>query len=84
MAQYNHIELGSNSIEGQRGLSPPDTGNETPGDTNSDAEKSAPVVNWPANNAPDGGRDAWLCVLGTWCTSICAFGWLNSKDRTTF
>ncbi|KAI3579677.1 major facilitator superfamily transporter [Fusarium oxysporum f. sp. albedinis] len=78
MAQYNHIELDSNSIEGQRDLGPPDTGNETPGDTNSDAEKSAPVVNWPANNAPDGGRDAWLCVLGTWCTSICAFGWLNS------
>ncbi|CAK7203832.1 hypothetical protein SEUCBS139899_006581 [Sporothrix eucalyptigena] len=28
--------------------------------------------------APDGGLAAWLVVLGTWCTSFCSFGWLNS------
>ncbi|OQE03740.1 hypothetical protein PENSOL_c001G10544 [Penicillium solitum] len=33
---------------------------------------------WSGGNAPDGGRGAWFCVLGTWCSSVCAFGWLNS------
>ncbi|CAK7244541.1 MAG: hypothetical protein STHCBS139747_006083 [Sporothrix thermara] len=28
--------------------------------------------------APDGGLAAWTVVLGTWCTSFCSFGWLNS------
>ncbi|CAK7225252.1 hypothetical protein SBRCBS47491_005824 [Sporothrix bragantina] len=28
--------------------------------------------------APDGGLAAWMVVLGTWCTSFCSFGWLNS------
>ncbi|KAF7555825.1 hypothetical protein G7Z17_g1934 [Cylindrodendrum hubeiense] len=27
---------------------------------------------------PDGGAAAWLMVLGTWCTSFCSFGWINS------
>ncbi|KAF2271034.1 MFS general substrate transporter [Lojkania enalia] len=26
---------------------------------------------------PDGGRDAWLCLLGTFCALFCSFGWLN-------
>jgi hypothetical protein len=30
------------------------------------------------NDAPDGGRDAWLMVLGAWCCSFVSFGWLNS------
>ncbi|OAA36625.1 Major facilitator superfamily domain, general substrate transporter [Metarhizium rileyi] len=28
--------------------------------------------------APDGGAQAWLVVLGAWCTSFCSFGWINS------
>lgn len=27
---------------------------------------------------PDGGTTAWLVVFGTWCTSFCSFGWINS------
>ncbi|KAL6414544.1 putative monocarboxylate transporter [Ilyonectria robusta] len=27
---------------------------------------------------PDGGATAWLVVFGTWCTSFCSFGWINS------
>lgn len=30
-------------------------------------------------DAPDGGRTAWLVVLGAWCSSFCAYGWINSK-----
>jgi hypothetical protein len=26
---------------------------------------------------PDGGRDAWLCLLGAACCLFCSFGWLN-------
>lgn len=31
---------------------------------------------------PDGGATAWLVVFGTWCTSFCSFGWINSKFTT--
>lgn len=34
--------------------------------------------NGDPNDVPDGGWAAWLVVLGTWCTSFCSFGWLNS------
>ncbi|KAM7222955.1 MFS general substrate transporter [Rhypophila decipiens] len=27
---------------------------------------------------PDGGRQAWLVVLGAWCVSFCSYGWINS------
>lgn len=33
-----------------------------------------------AHNAPDGGRTAWLVILGNWCTSFCSFGWVNSMS----
>ncbi|KAK3370617.1 putative monocarboxylate transporter [Podospora didyma] len=28
--------------------------------------------------APDGGLQAWLVVLGSWCVLFCSFGWINS------
>ncbi|KAJ6787995.1 hypothetical protein PWT90_01107 [Aphanocladium album] len=28
--------------------------------------------------APDGGLQAWLVVLGGWCSSFCSYGWINS------
>lgn len=28
---------------------------------------------------PDGGRQAWLAVLGGWCCLFCSFGWINCK-----
>ncbi|KAL4781315.1 major facilitator superfamily domain-containing protein [Aspergillus varians] len=27
---------------------------------------------------PDGGLEAWLVIVGNWCTSFCSFGWINS------
>lgn len=29
---------------------------------------------------PDGGLEAWLVVVGAWCTSFCSFGWVNSES----
>ncbi|OJJ53835.1 hypothetical protein ASPSYDRAFT_1163183 [Aspergillus sydowii CBS 593.65] len=29
-------------------------------------------------NAPDGGLEAWLVIVGNWCASFCSFGWINS------
>ncbi|RPA85254.1 MFS general substrate transporter [Ascobolus immersus RN42] len=26
---------------------------------------------------PDGGRDAWLCVIGGWCCVFVSFGWIT-------
>jgi MFS family permease len=27
---------------------------------------------------PDGGARAWLVILGAWCASFCAYGWINT------
>ncbi|OAQ98949.1 hypothetical protein LLEC1_00580 [Akanthomyces lecanii] len=40
-----------------------------------DAEKAQPRAE---NDAPDGGRSAWLVVLGAWCCTFVSFGWVNS------
>lgn len=43
----------------------------------SDSEKA--VKDAPSQpSPPDGGSEAWLVVLGAWCTAFCSFGWLNS------
>ncbi|KAL0255002.1 hypothetical protein SLS55_009527 [Diplodia seriata] len=46
-----------------------------------DAEKAgappAPPNPMDPKNFPDGGRDAWLCVLGGFCALFCSFGWIN-------
>ncbi|KAF2643264.1 MFS general substrate transporter [Massarina eburnea CBS 473.64] len=36
-----------------------------------------PVSLWHPSQFPDGGRDAWLCLLGAACLLFCSFGWLN-------
>jgi hypothetical protein len=47
-----------------------------------DIENVAPDTN-PAyksgREAPDGGAEAWLVVLGAWCSLFCSFGWINSQ-----
>lgn len=44
----------------------------------SDVEQAKATPDYPGSDAPDGGLQAWLVVLGAWCTSFCSFGWLNS------
>ncbi|OBU01196.1 hypothetical protein VE01_00641 [Pseudogymnoascus verrucosus] len=53
--------------------------------SNADLEKNARALSHnplppggpnPAN-FPDGGRAAWLVVLGAWCAMFCSFGWIN-------
>ncbi|KAK9239135.1 major facilitator superfamily domain-containing protein [Lipomyces kononenkoae] len=36
-------------------------------------EQSPPTITFP-----DGGRQAWLCVVGAFCSQFCSFGWLNT------
>jgi len=36
----------------------------------------APEAFDPREN-PDGGRQAWLCVLGAFCCLFCSFGWIS-------
>jgi MFS family permease len=38
--------------------------------------KTAPSAFDPSS-FPDGGKDAWLCVLGGFCVLFCSFGWIN-------
>jgi hypothetical protein len=39
---------------------------------------AAPPVFDPRDN-PDGGREAWLVVLGAFCCMFCSFGWINCE-----
>ncbi|CAI6090170.1 unnamed protein product [Clonostachys chloroleuca] len=43
-----------------------------------DIESSSTARKEPDDDIPDGGAAAWLVVFGTWCTSFCSFGWINS------
>ncbi|KAF2867896.1 major facilitator superfamily domain-containing protein [Massariosphaeria phaeospora] len=36
-----------------------------------------PVDPRHASQFPDGGKDAWLCLLGAACCLFCSFGWIN-------
>lgn len=36
-----------------------------------------PVNPWHPSQFPDGGRNAYLCLLGAFCCLFCSFGWLN-------
>ncbi|KAJ4293269.1 hypothetical protein N0V90_008551 [Kalmusia sp. IMI 367209] len=38
---------------------------------------SEPVNPWHPSQFPDGGKDAFLCLLGAFCCLFCSFGWLN-------
>ncbi|KAK9456445.1 major facilitator superfamily domain-containing protein [Dipodascopsis uninucleata] len=44
----------------------------------SDVEVAIPTPQPSAHHFPDGGRTAWLTVLGAWCAQFCSFGWLNT------
>lgn len=51
-----------------------------------DGQRDAAVVAAPSppafdpRNNPDGGRDAWLVVLGAFCCMFCSFGWINCES----
>ncbi|KAL4797064.1 major facilitator superfamily domain-containing protein [Aspergillus venezuelensis] len=51
-----------------------------PHSPNTDAEKAGPAfsgqISW-GQDAPYGGLEAWLVILGNWCASFCSFGWIN-------
>ncbi|CAI6335742.1 unnamed protein product [Periconia digitata] len=36
-----------------------------------------PISPFHPSQFPDGGKDAWLCLLGSACCLFCSFGWLN-------
>ncbi|KAI4670392.1 uncharacterized protein J4E79_000673 [Alternaria viburni] len=40
-------------------------------------EPTAAVSPFHPSQFPDGGRDAYLCLLGGFCCLFCSFGWLN-------
>ena len=44
-----------------------------------DVAAPSPPVFDPRDN-PDGGRDAWLVVLGAFCCMFCSFGWINCES----
>lgn len=40
--------------------------------------KGPPPGGFDPSQFPDGGLQAWLCVLGCFCILFCSFGWINS------
>jgi MFS family permease len=45
-----------------------------------DTEKAIPTTYQGSNPAdfPDGGFEAWLVILGAWCSLFVSFGWITS------
>lgn len=48
----------------------------------SEKPQGPPPGTWDPRQNPDGGRQAWLCVLGGFCTLFCSFGWINCEWTT--
>ncbi|KAL2862529.1 MCT family MFS transporter [Aspergillus lucknowensis] len=61
------IRDGNNSIQSDVQLKDAEKGPSTP----------PAQVNW-GQDAPDGGLEAWLVIVGNWCACFCSFGWINS------
>lgn len=38
---------------------------------------------WDESPAPDGGAEAWLALLSSWCMLFCTFGLINCKMSTS-
>jgi MFS family permease len=50
---------------------------EKPSETTPAAPTSEAVNPFHPSQFPDGGKDAWLCLLGSFCCLFCSFGWIN-------
>lgn len=62
---------------------PPHTDNTTAPEV--DVEKAPDAKPNPMmdpSSFPDGGREAWLVVLGAFCSLFVSFGWINCKCST--
>ena len=78
-----HMDIASDqrSIDGNQVSTKPSKSEQV-----TDSDKVAPVVissqsslEVHDNDIPDGGTAAWLVILGAWCASFCAYGWINSE-----
>lgn len=46
-------------------------------ETNTSTTAPEPISPFHPSQFPDGGKDAYLCLLGSFCCLFCSFGWLN-------
>lgn len=58
-----------------------DTEKQLPPESEPDSEEAEDLPDFL--DIPDGGRAAWLVVLGAWCVSFCSYGWINSAFTWT-
>lgn len=51
--------------------------------TEATSEKTDAVASGPPapGPPPDGGRQAWMAVVGAFCGLFVSFGWINCKSR---
>jgi MFS family permease len=56
---------------------PPVELDEKPTETQPVPPTEQPVNPFHPSQFPDGGKDAWLCLLGGACCLFCSFGWIN-------
>jgi hypothetical protein len=65
---------------GEESESTPRSSLEEPSPPPSDPEKApAPPAGPNPDDFPDGGIEAWLVVLGAFCTIFASFGWINCE-----
>jgi hypothetical protein len=55
----------------------PDTERDSAGKDPKSEPTPEHVNPWHPSQFPDGGKDAFLCLLGAFCCLFCSFGWLN-------
>lgn len=77
----------SSTLQGSRGTTTPETNKSDESipqyitSKTSDVEEADAPIGVPPGmrpqDFPDGGMDAWLCVLGAWCGMFCTFGLNN-------
>ncbi|KZM19640.1 uncharacterized protein EKO05_0004235 [Ascochyta rabiei] len=56
---------------------PPLELDEKPSEIQRPLPPAEPVNPFHPSQFPDGGKDAWLCLLGGFCCLFCSFGWIN-------
>ena len=61
-----------------KGVEPPSTDDILEGQQIEKAPSGPPGPPKWMQDIPDGGLEAWLVILGNWCTNFVTFGWINS------
>lgn len=76
MAELEKSSRSSTDVEAQEAMAVKETPVALPGQQ--PAETTADAAQSQALNFPEGGRDAWLALVGAWAVMFVTFGYMNA------